>query len=93
MFSFIKSLFCKSPEPTREATRQASPRKGHKSAWALKELERVTGPGEYMIRTPADVPIDRAQAHVCAVLTKRFGSKNYRTNRMFNSNALRVIVR
>jgi hypothetical protein len=90
MFSFIKSLFSKNPP---QQDRRTLNRKGHKSAWAVKELERVTGPGEYMIRTPANIPMDRAQAHVCAILTKRFGSNNYRTNRIFNANALRVIVR
>ena len=90
MFSFIKSLFSKKAPQTPP---QPHFPRGTRSAWAFKELERVTGPGEYLIRTPHDLPIEKAQAHVCKILTNRFGSKNYRTNRMFDNKSIRVIVR
>ena len=48
MFSFIKSLFSKKAPQTPP---QPHFPRGTRSAWAFKELERVTGPGEYLIRT------------------------------------------
>lgn len=79
---------------TTAAASEGRPRaKRQRHIWLDAEIDRVTGPGHYIIVPPAHMHITRAQSLICARLWGKFGAGKYETKQVVASKTIRVIVK